>query len=77
MFHGRTQTEFYDLQTIREGTSWMPPQQRKGVYVVFNEPVSEQEGGKEQGPNIAQIWAVREWFINIAGMALLCGILIL
>ncbi len=55
----------------------MPPQQRKGVYVVFNEPVSEQEGGKEQGPNIAQIWAVREWFINIAGMALLCGILIL
>uniref|UniRef100_A0A7S0Y3D2 Uncharacterized protein n=2 Tax=Hemiselmis andersenii TaxID=464988 RepID=A0A7S0Y3D2_HEMAN len=33
------------------------------------------DGGGDQGPNISQIWAVREWFVNIAALALVCGIL--
>ena len=32
---------------------------------------------EETGPGIAQIWQVREMFINIAGVALITGIIIL
>ena len=33
--------------------------------------------GKGGAPNISQIWAVREFFVNIAGIALLTGICLL
>lgn len=58
-----------------------PSQSAKSSALATEEPATEEKKDEnknpEQGPSLTQIWAVREFFINIAGGVLCLGILVL
>lgn len=63
-----TQKRLADIKEVQTSTK----------SALVDEPALKKADAPAEGaPNISQIWAVREMFINIAGVALILGIVVL